>query len=329
MYGDPSPGTPRCHQRCCSPVDQAYLDAFASDRISTPDWANLGVFLVCPFCVGGAAAADVLTKVSVDLELAGKKAIVTGASRGIGKTVAAALLAEGVSVVIGARGEEALRAAADELRSTGGSVTAVTVDTGDDASVRDFVSRASDVLGGVDILVNSAARPSGQVTPAKVVDVQGEAFWEDVNVKVLGYLRMIREVAPAMKAAGWGRIINVDGLGARMTGSVVTSMRNAAVAALTKNAADELGASGINVVAVSPGVVRTEATESVMSARAAEQGVSVEAIEAKLGSVYAIGRIVTAREVAMVVTFLASPLSVAISGDVIACGGGVKGAIYY
>jgi NAD(P)-dependent dehydrogenase (short-subunit alcohol dehydrogenase family) len=265
----------------------------------------------------------------VDLQLNAKRAIVTGASRGIGKAVAAALVSEGASVVVGARGGEALRVAAEELSGAGGSVTPIVVDTGDDDSVRRFVSAGVDVLGGVDILVNSAARPSGQASPPKDIEVQGAAFWEDVNVKGLGYLRMIREVAPIMAAQGWGRIINIDGLGARMTGSVLTSMRNAAVAALTKNAADELGGFGINVVAVSPGLVRTEATEGVMSARAAHQGVSVDTLEAKLGSTYAIGRMVTADEVATVVTFLASPLSVAINGDVIACGGGVKGPIYY
>ena len=265
----------------------------------------------------------------MDLELNAKRAIVTGASRGIGKAVAAALISEGASVVIGARREQALRVAAGELGRAGGSVTPIVVDTGDDDSVRRFVSAGLDVLGGVDILVNSAARPSGQASPPKVIEVKGEAFWDDVNVKVLGYLRMIREVAPVMASAGWGRIINIDGLGARMTGSVLTSMRNAAVAALTKNAADELGGFGINVVAVSPGLVRTEATEGVMSARAERQGVTVEALEANLGSTYAIGRMVTAAEVAAIVTFLASPLSVAINGDVIACGGGVKGPIYY
>jgi NAD(P)-dependent dehydrogenase (short-subunit alcohol dehydrogenase family) len=148
-------------------------------------------------------------------------------------------------------------------------------------------------------------------------------------VKVLGYLRMIREVAPLMAANEWGRIINVDGLGARMAGSVVTSMRNAAVAAPTKNAADELGWSGINVSGVSPGLVRTEATSRVLGEQAARQGISVEELETRIGDRYAIGRIVSADEVAAVVMWLASPLSVAITGDVIACGGGVKGPIYY
>ena len=265
----------------------------------------------------------------MDLQLSGKRAVVTGGSRGIGKAVARALATEGVRVVIGARTAEELRATALELDVTGATVIPITVDTGDDELVRDFVAGAVESLGGVDILVNCAARPGGQARAPKVVEVEGDAFFGDVNVKVLGYLRMIREVAPLMAAQGWGRIINVDGLGARTTGSVLTSMRNAAVAALTKNAADELGGSGINVTTVSPGLVRTEATPVVLGERARNQGISLDDLESRLGAAYAIGRMVTADEVAAVVTWLASPQSVAITGDVIACGGGVKGPIYY
>jgi len=265
----------------------------------------------------------------MDVQLSGKRAIVTGGSRGIGKAVARALASEGVAVAIGSRTIETLQASADELGAGGATVVPIVVDTGQDASVREFVSDAVGALGGVDILVNCAARPSGQARAAKVVEVDAEAFFADVNVKVLGYLRMIREVAPLMAANGWGRIVNVDGLGARMTGSVVTSMRNAAVAALTKNAADELGGSGINVSGVSPGLVRTEATPRVLGEQAAQQGLSVDQLEARIGDAYAIGRMVSADEVAAVVTWLASPLSVAVTGDVIACGGGAKGSIYY
>ena len=268
----------------------------------------------------------------MDLQLQGKRAIVTGASRGIGRAVAAALADEGVSCALGARNEAPLRAAAAQLAAgaaAGATVTAITVDTGNEASITDFVAAAAEALGGVDILVNCAAQPSGQQAPPRVVEVTGARFYADFDVKVLGYLRMTAAVAPHMAAQGFGRIVNVDGLGARTTGSVMGSMRNAAVAALTKNAADELGAAGITVTGVSPGLVRTEATPAVLAARAEAAGVSVEEIERQIGEAYAIGRMVTAEEVAWVVTMLASPRSVALSGDVVACGGGLKGSIYY
>ena len=156
---------------------------------------------------------------SMDLQLTGKRAIVTGGSRGIGKAVARALGDEGCDVVIAARGRDALDAAAAELRAaTGRAVVPIVVDTGDDESVRTMVAAAMAALGGVDILVNSAAKPLGQSAPPKLADVTAELFWDDMNVKVLGYLRCAQAVAPAMIAQGWGRIINISGLGARSTG---------------------------------------------------------------------------------------------------------------
>jgi NAD(P)-dependent dehydrogenase (short-subunit alcohol dehydrogenase family) len=132
-----------------------------------------------------------------------------------------------------------------------------------------------------------------------------------------------------MAANGWGRIVNVSGLGARSTGSAIGSIRNVGVAALTKNLADELGRSGINVTVVHPGLTRTEKTPGVIAARAAATGASPEEVERRMGAGHAVGRLIDAEEVAAVVAFLASPRSVAINGDAIACGGGQLGAIYY
>jgi NAD(P)-dependent dehydrogenase (short-subunit alcohol dehydrogenase family) len=265
----------------------------------------------------------------MDLQLTGKRAIVTGGSKGIGKAVAMTLAAEGCAVVVAARTASALEESADEISAaTGADVVAIPVDTGEDASVRALVASASEAMGGVDILVNSAARPLGQAPPPKLPEVTGELFWEDMNVKVLGYLRCAQAVAPLMIDRGWGRIVNISGLGARSTGAVIGSMRNVAVAAMTKNLADELGPYGINVTVVHPGLTRTEATPGVIARLAASRGVTEE--EAELGLARnAIRRIVDAAEVADVVAFLASPRSASITGDCIACGGGTPGAIYY
>lgn len=265
----------------------------------------------------------------MDLQLNAKRAIVTGGSQGIGKAVARRLLDEGASVVIAARRPAPLDEAAGELAAGGGTVVAIPTDTTDDASVDALVAGAVDRLGGLDIVVNCAAKASGQATPTKVVDLGAAELLEAVDTKVMGYARLIRAAAPHLIAAGGGRIVNVDGLGSRMTGNVVTSVRNAGVVALTKNAADELGRHGINVTAVSPGLVRTEATPGVLEWMAERRGSTVEQVETTIGSGYDIGRMVTADEVAIVVTWLASPLSTAISGDTIPCGGGVRDAIYY
>jgi NAD(P)-dependent dehydrogenase (short-subunit alcohol dehydrogenase family) len=266
----------------------------------------------------------------MDLQLDGKRAIVTGGSRGIGRAIAQQLAQEGVDVVIVARGRDALEDAATQLAgATGRRVVAVVADTGDDQSVAAMVKTSVDALGGVDILVNSAAQPMGQAPPPALADITTDIFWADVNVKVMGYLRCAQVVAPLMVQQHWGRIINISGLGARTTGSIVGSMRNVAVAALTKNLADQLGPHGVNVTVVHPGLTRTEKTPSVVARRATVSGLQPDEVERNMGATTTLGRIIDADEVAWVVTFLASPRSVAINGDAIACGGGSPGAIYY
>ena len=182
----------------------------------------------------------------MDLELKGKRALVTGGSRGIGKAIARALAQEGADVALLARNVPALAAAAAELAAeTGRKVVGVSADTTSDDQVRAAVAEAVRLLGGpIDILVNAAAEPAGYAGPPKLAEITGEFFHAEMDTKVMGYLRCAREVAPGMQAQGWGRIVNISGLAARQTGNTVGSMRNIAVAALTKNLADELGPAG-------------------------------------------------------------------------------------
>jgi NAD(P)-dependent dehydrogenase (short-subunit alcohol dehydrogenase family) len=266
----------------------------------------------------------------MDLQLTGKRAIVTGGSRGIGKAIALALAAEGVDVALVARNAGPLEKTASEIAAkTGRRVVGITSDTGDDASVKKMVAEAVSRLGGVDILVNGAAKPGGQGPVPTLKDITAQAFNEEMNVKVMGYLRCAREVFPHMARQGWGRIINISGLAARSSGSTIGSMRNVAVAAMTKNLADELGPQGINVTVVHPGTTRTEATPGVIARRASAAGVSEAEMERQMAEGNSVRRIIGAGDIANVVTFLASPLSVAINGDAIAAGGGVGRAIYY
>jgi NAD(P)-dependent dehydrogenase (short-subunit alcohol dehydrogenase family) len=266
----------------------------------------------------------------LDLQLTGKRALVTGGSRGIGKAIAFALASEGVDVAIVARNIGPLSETASEIATqTGRKVIAVAGNTGDDASVKSFIAGAASQLGGLDILVNNAAQPGGQRPVPKLAEITAEAFNEDMNVKVMGYLRCAREAAPHMAANGWGRIINISGLAARSSGTTIGSMRNVAVAAMTKNLADELGPSGINVTVVHPGLTRTEATPGVIHARAQREGRSEPEVEAQMAQANSVHRIINASDIAHIVAFLASPLAVAISGDAIAAGGGVGRAIHY
>jgi NAD(P)-dependent dehydrogenase (short-subunit alcohol dehydrogenase family) len=265
----------------------------------------------------------------MDLALTDKRAIVTGGSKGIGLAVAHALAAEGVDVVLAARTAETLeKAAAEVAERSGRRAIPVVTDTGDDESVRALVARTVEELGGVDILVNNASNQSIGAGFPGLADTTDEAFWGDVNVKVVGYLRTSRAVAPHLVAQGWGRIINVSGLGYRQTHSIVRSIRNVSVAALTKNLADELGPHGVNVTVVHPGQTRTESKTLHYQAAADAEGIDLASYEKQLAH-NAIGRVVDAAEVADVIAFLASPRSVSITGDAVAAGGGLLGTVNY
>lgn len=250
------------------------------------------------------------------LALEGKRSIVTGGSRGIGKVIARQLALDGADVVISARGKEQLEASAKELaQQTGRRIVPIVADTGDESAVNALIAQAIEALGRIDILVNNAALPGG-ISPATQLDqIVDEQVLEDINIKVVGYLRTVRALAPHLVKQGWGRIINIGGLAIHRTGRPVATLRNVGVAAITKNLADELGPKGINVTAVHPGATRTERTDP--------------ATEKEFAAFSSIGRIVDAKEVAYVVAFLASERSVSINGSAIPVGGGTPGSIYY
>jgi len=250
----------------------------------------------------------------MDLQLTGKRAVVTGSSRGIGRAIAEALAAEGVDVVVVARGKEALEAAAAEIaQASGRRIVPIGADTSDDDSVAAMAKAAIEALGGVDILVNNAASVGGG--GGSFPNMSSEKLVADLNVKVAGYMRTAQAIAPGMAERGFGRIINIGGVSARLTYNTFASMRNAAISALAANLADELGPKGVTVLTVHPGFTAKETPNPFVDKRALE--------------VNNIGRVVHASEVAWLVTVLASPLSGALNGESIHCGGGVRGPISY
>jgi NAD(P)-dependent dehydrogenase (short-subunit alcohol dehydrogenase family) len=264
----------------------------------------------------------------MDLQLEGKRAIISGGSKGIGLAIATALAREGVDVALAARGESVTEAARALAESSGRRIIGVRADSSDDDSVRAMVEQVVGEFGGVDILINTAATPWTSDKNITAIDTTDDLMRGEFEVKVLGYLRTARAVAPHMIEQGWGRIINISGLGARNAGSVAQTFRNISVSAITKNLADELGRNGINVTVVHPGLTRTPALTARLEAQAEETGATVAELEEKMTS-NTVGRIIDESEVADVVAFLASPLSIAITGDAIAVGGGVPGPVYY
>jgi NAD(P)-dependent dehydrogenase (short-subunit alcohol dehydrogenase family) len=268
----------------------------------------------------------------MDLQLEGKTALVTGGSRGIGKAIARQLANEGVDVVISARNMDTLQATAEELsKETGRRIVPVVGDTSNNESVANMAKEALAALGHIDILVNNAAAvggaSSGENPDAGLVDA--EAFLGDYNGKTLGYLRCARALAPNMKENGWGRIINISGLAARNAGNYSGGMRNVSVVYLTKTLSNDLAPYGINVTVVHPGQTRTEIWPQRLEAMAKAQGKTPDEMQKDIISRNAIRQMVDSSDIANVVTFLASPRSLAITGDTVVAAGGGGNAVYY
>lgn len=192
--------------------------------------------------------------------ISGQYGLVTGGSCGVGRAIARMMLEEGARIVIAGRDGTAIRRTALDLAATtGGAVHGLTVDTRDDASVAALVEATVVILGGLDIVVNAAARPGIVVNRAArpgrapaPAPLGGDTI-EQVNAKLAAYQRVARAAAPHL--TGGGRVINIGGTASRPTAVAPGSFRNAAVAALTASLADELGPKGVIVSAVNPGTM--------------------------------------------------------------------------
>ncbi|UVI29519.1 SDR family NAD(P)-dependent oxidoreductase [Paenibacillus spongiae] len=257
----------------------------------------------------------------MDLKLSGKKALIVGGSRGIGKAIARQMALEGVDCTICSRNESSLKIAAEELaQETKRNIYPIVADTTNPDSILNLVEHSAKAMGSIDVLINCGARVGGQV-PEDFNSIKDELILKDFEEKYLGYFRSIRAVAPYMIKNNWGRIINISGLAARIGGNYYSSgPRNASVVHLTKSASLELGKHGITVNAVYPGIVSTEAFK---------ERVTDEDALRQMAAMNTLGRLITAEEIANIVTFLASPLSAAINGDVISVTGGIGNTVHY
>ncbi|MFI5588750.1 short-chain dehydrogenase/reductase [Amycolatopsis sp. NPDC051758] len=246
----------------------------------------------------------------MDLNLRGRRALVTGASKGIGAAIAEALAAEGCDLHLAARSEDALESLARKLRETHGVEVTVHV-----ADLREPAALEQLATAEVDILVNNA----GDI-PAGTLDQVSRDRWRHAwDLKVYGYVDLTREFYPRFCERGHGVIVNVIGTGGeRPTASYIAGgAGNAALMAFTRALGGEGPRHGVRVVGVNPGPV---ATERITAMRAANS--DVDASFAALPS----GRTAEPGEVADLVTFLASSRAAYISGTIVTIDGGLTAA---
>jgi NAD(P)-dependent dehydrogenase (short-subunit alcohol dehydrogenase family) len=256
----------------------------------------------------------------MDLGLAGRRAVVTGGSKGLGKAIAAELLAEGAQVVICSRDEAELEATAAELRKPGGTVFAFRCDVTDPGQVAAFISQAASVLGGIDILVNNAgaARP-GRFETLSDADLEG-----DFEVKVMSQVRCTRAALPLLRQSQAARVININAVYGRYPDPAffATSVNRASCLGLAKALAMELGPEGILVNSVNIGFVETPQWENIHRKRAPEMPAD-EFFGQLAKAEVPLGRFGRSDEVAGLVAFLASDRASYIAGASIDVGGGM------
>ena len=272
----------------------------------------------------------------MDLGLRGKRGLVVGGSRGIGKAIALALSREGVELALIARGAPQLSHSAREINiTTGRRVLPLPCDVTDRARVEQTVNDAAKELGGLHILVNSGSQPGGSRTATGPIEtIVDDDFLDDFNIKYMGALRCARAAIPHLKAAGWGRIVNISGLNARIAGNLSGGARNVSLVHLTRTLATQLGRDGITVNCIHPGATRTERTALALKARADRAGLTPAEVESRDYSAdsprgNAIGRMVDAAEIGHLAAFLCSDKAWAVNGEVIAADGGGDKAVYY
>jgi 3-oxoacyl-[acyl-carrier protein] reductase len=254
----------------------------------------------------------------MDLGLRGKTALVTAASKGMGKACALGLAAEGARVALCARTEADIRSAADEVRSkTGAEVLAMRADVTRAPDVEALVARTIETFGGVDVLVaNCGGPPRGNLD--EMTDEQWHAAFE---VSVLSTVRLIRQVLPSMRKRRWGRILTIQSVSVKqpVDGLLLSNAVRPGVAGLVKTLSVDLGKDNILINAVLPGRIMTDR----FLGGAQQAGLPVDQYVAKSSQDVPLGRIGSPEEFANVVVFLASERASYVTGVALQVDGGV------
>jgi 3-oxoacyl-[acyl-carrier protein] reductase len=266
----------------------------------------------------------------MDLGLTGKVAVVSGGSKGIGREIASLLAAEGANVVIAARGEAALRAAAERIEASGGSVRTVVADMTARDDVARVVGVATEQFGAVDVAVSNVY----PVHRRGLDDASDADFTTEFESMVMSVIYLARAVVPQMKARRFGRLLNIGSV--TMKGPtfgfpmILSHVMRPAVVGLNKSLANELGEFGITVNNIAVGSIKTERARDSFEKRTGSTAASFDDLERARVAELAIpmGRMGDPDDVASLAVFLASERAGYITGQTIPVDGGRTGGLY-
>jgi len=254
----------------------------------------------------------------------GKTAIVTGASRGIGRAIALRLAAEGAHVVLCARDGNLLEHAVKAVESQGGRASSLAADLREVGAAKRALDFTIETYGQIDIIVNNA----GATKRGEFLQLTDEDWADGFALKFFGAMRLTREAWPHLKTRA-GSVLNISGVGGRMPGPQFTigGSVNAALLSFTKAMADIGIRDGVQVNAINPGSIRTDRFRRMLETNAAQQGIDIEAAERKLIESARTTRIGEPEDIAALVAFVVSPEGRFLQGALIDMDGGATKVI--
>ncbi|MFC4769182.1 SDR family oxidoreductase [Effusibacillus consociatus] len=259
------------------------------------------------------------------MRLQGKVAVITAASKGLGKGIALRFAQEGAKLVIASRDEQSIQAAAEEIRNiTGAEVTALAVDVSRKADIEKLIGTVRTTYGTVDILVNNAGGPPA----GTFLDFDDEAWQNAFELNLMSVVRVTRGILPMMMHKNSGRIINITSAGVKqpIPNLILSNSIRAAVNGLTKTLSQELAPHGILVNNLAPGRIDTDRVRELDQIAADNTGLAAEAVKENWTKQIPVGRYGTVEEFANVALFLASDESSYVTGQIYVVDGGlVKG----
>ena len=257
----------------------------------------------------------------MELEIAGRHALVTGGSLGIGRQTAATLAAAGVDVAIVARDAARLADVAGELdQASDGRVVAIPGDMSKPADIERVIASTTETLGPIDILINNA----GSSPAGRIQDFKDETWFAAFELKFMGYMRCARAVLPEMRARRWGRIVNVIGRGGHnpAAGYILGGSFNAALLNFTRSLAYDCAADNVTVNGVNPGATDTPRWKHLVEQKSAFTNMTREAIQAESVAEIPAGRIGRPENLADMITFLCSERASHVTGAFLNVDGG-------
>ncbi len=262
----------------------------------------------------------------MDLQLRGKVALVTAASKGLGKATAWQFAREGAKVVICARSEAVEKAAAEIINDTGAEVLVLRADVTQPADIERVINTTVETFGGLDILVTNAGGP-----PAGTFDDTDLTTWESaVNLTLLSTVRLVKYALPHLRQSTAPAILTITSSSTKqpVKNLVLSNSIRLAVIGLTKTLSQELGQDQIRVNSILPGWTYTERVDELINARIAKTGQTKEAEIASVNAAIPLGRMGKPEEFANVAVFLCSPAASFVNGVMLQVDGGMNAGTF-